>query len=142
MQDKGITKAWKIGELVLPKNYMLTLQDGRGCRWFRLFGLEQYNKVDDNLGLNCHQACELVFFLVTQQYSDVGLHVTMLLILNYYNKAQNSAYRAKVPILMSTPAWCSTSELVNYIFLWVPTHIGLRYTSNYRYTNVNLVPTI
>ena len=37
---------------------------------------------------------------------------------------------------------CSTFELVNYIFLWVPTHIGLRYTSNYRYTNVNLVPTI
>ena len=37
---------------------------------------------------------------------------------------------------------CSTSELVNYIFLWVPTHIGLSYTSNYRYTNVNLVPTI
>ena len=35
---------------------------------------------------------------------------------------------------------CSTSELVNYIFLWVPTHIGLSYTSNYRYTNVNLVP--
>ena len=37
---------------------------------------------------------------------------------------------------------CSTSELVKYIFLWVPTHIGLSYTSNYRYTNVNLVPTI
>ena len=37
---------------------------------------------------------------------------------------------------------CSTSELVNYIFLWVPTHIGFSYTSNFRYKNVNLVPTI
>ena len=45
-------------------------------------------------------------------------------------------------IIIDRQSKCSTSELVNYIFLWVTTHNGLSYTSNYRYTNVNLVPTI